>query len=738
MFKKHESTTEKLTRIAEAGDPAEKAEETLAPVSDAEAAREAIAEAGKMKRRRFGRDPKEDKGPGRFETWIYNFYRRHMHNFLGIAFVTAMFAVFLTETMAHGIVGGLHFVFATPLVYLVNVLIIFATISLALLFRRRLFVYTLISVFWIFLGFANAMILRTRMTPLNTFDLAEAKDGLALLTTYFSTKQIIEGGLGIAAVILFIVFLFLKMPKEQEERNSLKAVATTVCVWIIMLGCLWGGIRVGVMDTFFPNLPYGFRDNGYYYGFLATWLDKGVDKPKDYTPERMTAIFTDEERNTVVPGRLEAEDPALKDIPNKATEEYPNILIVQLESFMDPTDVKGLEYSKDPMPNFRALEKTCPSGRLWVPSMGAGTANTEYEVLTGMSVKFYGAGETPYKTTLLDQTCESLPYDLMEFGYTSHAIHNHRGAFYGRNKVYPNMGFSTFTCLEYMNGITKTPKNWAKDAVLPAQIFDALDSTKGKDFVFTVSVQGHGKYPTEQMLQEPAITVVKKDDDVSDEIRWQWEYYANQLYEMDEFVGELCEDVSKYDEPTVVIFYGDHMPAIDNISEDTLKKGRNIFQTDYIVYSNFDLDMPDEDLYSYQLSADLMDVLGMHNGTMFTFHQTHRDSKTYLDDMQALQYDLLFGKQYIYDGETPYQPVAMRMGIHEIRVTDIVQVGDKWYIQGENFTEYSKINLDGEILKTTYLNPTLLELKEDVDPEAVPRMRVSQVEKSNEILSTSE
>ena len=143
-------------------------------------------------------------------------------------------------------------------------------------------------------------------------------------------------------------------------------------------------------------------------------------------------------------------------------------------------------------------------------------------------------------------------------------------------------------------------------------------------------------------------------------------------------------------------------------------------------------------MYSYQISAELMDALGMHNGTMFTFHQTHQDSDTYMADFQALQYDLLFGKKYIYDGESPYQPVAMRMGIHEIKVTDIVQVGDKWYIQGENFTEYSKINLDGEILKTTYLSPTLLELKENVVPEAVPRMRVSQVEKSKEILSTTE
>ena len=74
-----------------------------------------------------------------------------------------------------------------------------------------------------------------------------------------------------------------------------------------------------------------------------------------------------------------------------------------------------------------------------MPAVGAGTANVEFEVMTGISVKFFGPGEYPYKSILRDVTCESTPYDLKTLGYTAHAIHNHRGAFYGRNRVFANM-----------------------------------------------------------------------------------------------------------------------------------------------------------------------------------------------------------------------------------------------------------------------------------------------------------
>ena len=78
------------------------------------------------------------------------------------------------------------------------------------------------------------------------------------------------------------------------------------------------------------------------------------------------------------------------------------------------------------------------------------------------------------------------------------------------------------------------------------------------------------------------------------------------------------------------------------------------------------------------------------------------------------------------------------MGVKDIKINEVVQIGEDYYIKGENFTEFSKISLDGEILKTVYLGPTILALKEEVEPEDVSKMKVSQVEKNKEILSTTE
>ncbi len=354
-------------------------------------------------------------------------------------------------------------------------------------------------------------------------------------------------------------------------------------------------------------------------------------------------------------------------------------------------------------------------------------------MLTGMSVKFFGPGEYPYKSILTEATCESIPYDLKSIGYGTHAVHNHRAVFYGRNKVFANLGFDTFTSVEYMNHVVRTPKNWEKDFVLTDQVMDALQSTKQEDFIYTCSVQGHGKYPTEQVIKDPEIVVTKAP---TTELKWQYEYYANQIHEMDQFIGELTERLKKYDEKVVLVIYGDHLPALE-MTEDEMKTG-SLFKTQYVIWSNFPMQKVDKDMYSYQVGADVLDRLGLHMGVMNKYHQDHMDSQTYKADMRKLEYDMLYGKKYIFNGENPYKKVDMKMGVKPIKITNIVRIGDKLYIKGENFTEYSKISLDGKILKTIFLGSSILGLQEDVDLNAVNRMKVSQVEKNKEILSTTE
>jgi hypothetical protein len=358
----------------------------------------------------------------------------------------------------------------------------------------------------------------------------------------------------------------------------------------------------------------------------------------------------------------------------------------------------------------------------------------EFEVMTGLSVKFFGPGEYPYKSILTEETVETLGYDLKSLGYSTHAIHNHRAVFYNRNTVFANMGMDTFTSIEYMDDVEKTPKNWAKDEVLVDSIMDALESTDTRDMIYTISVQGHGKYPSEQVIENPEITVTSAPNE---ELKWKFEYYANQIKEMDNFIKDLTDTLSNYDEPTVLVMYGDHIPAID-MTEDDLASG-NLYATEYVIWSNFGLEGPDENLYAYQLAAHVMEMLDMQVGTVFTYQQNHKNSETYLSDLKALGYDMLYGKYYIYGGTNPFEPTNMKMGVKDITIDEVVKIGDKYYIKGQNFTEYSKVTLNGKTLKTIYLGSNILGLLEDVDPEDAANMKVSQVEtKSKEILSTTE
>jgi len=659
---------------------------------------------------------------------IKEFYRKYLRNSTGMCAGLALLINLIIETLARqSAYGGILFLIQSPLVFLYNSLIIFATLLLSILFSKRTFVLVIVSSIWIGLGITNGVILSKRMTPFTVYDLSSFKEGLSIASNYFSVAQMVLIVACFAAAAVGIIVLWRKSARREIRTRYKKNIAIFLAVILAVFGTSGLFIKAGILDTYFPNLAYGYQDNGFPYCFINTWLNTGVSKPANYSKKEIRSIFTKKELETTVAAK-----------GKDGNEEHPNIIFLQMESFMDPETIKGLKLSEDPIPNFRKLMKETSSGRFTSPAVGAGTANVEFESMTGMRVKFFGPGEYPYKSILGKEVCESIPYDLESIGYSTHAIHDHRATFYNRNTVFKNLGFQTFTSLEYMNNVSTTPKNWAKDFVLTDQIEDALKSTKGSDYIYTISVEGHGSYPTEKVIENPKITVEKA---ASEELKWEWEYYVNQLYEMDEFIGQFINEMKNFDEDTVVVIYGDHLPAISDISDDTLKYGRSEYQTDYVIWSNFKMKKTHEDLAAYQISSEVLNRLGIHQGTMVTYHQKYRHSKNYMKNLEALEYDILYGKRYIYDdgGKTPFTATKMKMGVKDIKIDKIVKIGDKYYIKGENFTEYSKITMDGKILKTIYLGPTILGLQEDVDPDSVSKMKVSQVDKQDkDILSTSE
>ena len=648
-------------------------------------------------------------------------------NHVVVIFALSFLLVLIIESLGrHSPIQAIVFMVQHPLVYLANMALVFSLLSLSMLFKRRVFVTTLLSIVWLALGITNGVILSNRMTPFTVKDLSNLNEAIAIVENYFSVGTVIAFIAAVALLVLGIVVLYRKAPKKPSELNFKKDLAAVLIVLVGTFGIVQFGQKAGVLDTFFGNLAIGYSDNGVCYSFIITWMDTGIDKPAAYSAESIQSVFDE--------GEL-GKDGIYTPVEDDNTEAgmRPNILFLQLESFFDPYQVKGLEFSQDPIPYFRSLMDEYSTGTLTVPSVGAGTANVEFEVMTGISAKFFGPGEYPYKSVLKKETCETTPYDLKPLGYSAHAIHNHRGAFYYRNVVFANMGFDTFTCLEYMNNVMKTPKNWAKDGILTEQILSAMESTKNKDYIYTISVQGHGKYPTEEVLQNPVITC---DKAANEEQKWQYEYYVNQIYEMDLFVKELTDVLSTYDEDVVLVMYGDHLPALDMVAGD-LTTG-DLYASQYIIWDNFGMAKKDKDLTTYELNAEVMDRLGISVGMITQYQQNHKGDKNYLANLEALGYDMLYGDRYIYGEKNPFKATDMKMGVKTIKIDEIVQIGDNYYIKGQNFTEYSKISLDGKILETVYLGPTILALKEKVDPEEAVNMKVSQVEKNKEVLSTTE
>ena len=643
-------------------------------------------------------------------------------NSITVSAALAILWEIIIETFArHSLIAACAFIFGHPLIAIINILPIFFSLCIASLFRHRTFIMSFILFLWFALGAVNGIILLKRMTPFTINDIKMLGDGMSIVTNYLTVFQIV---LVIAAIVIFValfVLIFLKAPVKKEKVDYKRNITAFVLIGLITFAS-WGvGMNTGIVDTFFGSLPKGYEENGVVYGFIATWIDTGIDKPDDYSEEEILGIFKNNE--------LENMD---KVVAEEKKEDHPNIIFIQLESFMDPDMIKCVETSEPAAPYFKSLAKEVSSGWFTVPSFGAGTANIEFESMTGISARFFGPGEYPYKSVLRKETVETIPYDLKKLGYSTHAIHNHRGVFYNRNEVFPNMGIDDFDSVEYMNDVEKTAKNWEKDNVLPGEIMEALNKTEGKDFIYTISVEGHGRYPTEKTINNPAITVTKADDEA---LRWEYEYYVNMVKNMDDFLKEIITELDEFDEDTVVVAYGDHLPAIE-MKEDDMVSG-SLYKTQYIMWSNFDMPKKDKDVCAYEIEPYLLDRLGIHSGTLVSYHQNYENSKGYLKNLEALGYDMLYGKKYIYQGKT-IEPTDMKMGLRDISIDEIVKIGKNYYIKGNNFTQFSYVTLDGEKLDTTYLSPTLLALEQDIDPSVAGNLKVSQIEKYDTILSTTE
>lgn len=651
---------------------------------------------------------------------ILNSYSIVFHWFL------ALFVVLLVEIASRwDLIETFQFIVKHPRAYAYNSFIVYASLMLVYLFRRRAFARIIISSFWIILGIINGIVLSNRVTPFGFADLTVLSDLMTMLKTYISPFMAVCIIVGVTLFIILCTLFYIHGPIYKGKQKRILAIFSILSVVFIAIPATTTVAQENnIVAEYFTNIAQGYKDYGFVYSFSSGVVNWGMDEPDNYNEEVIDALMQAVESETAV--------------TTITSEDGPNIITVLLESFVDPNEFNFMTYSQDPTPFFHYLEENYTSGHLIMPVVGAGTANAEFEILTGMKLHYFGTGEYPYKTILKETDCESIAADLKAIGYGTHAVHNNGGNFYSRVNAFSMMGFDSFTSKELMDITEFTPnEGWAEDSILATEVMKTLTSTEGPDLTYVITVGQHGVYPEEPVVEEPFAEVYGLETEAATN---QWEYYMHQANKTDQFIQELIGYLEELDEDTIIVLWGDHLPTMG--LEDSDMVAGDIYKTKYVTWNNMGIEKNDKDLYAYQLMSDILNQVGFHDGTMVSYHQTQMakaerlgidmtltetnmegeavpstetedeaietfDFQKYIDGIELLQYDILYGDRFCYYGEHKYPPTDIVMGIDDVIITDMylsADIENRVVLKGEGFTQWSRVYVNGEKVGTEYVS----------------------------------
>ena len=618
-----------------------------------------------------------------------------------ISFLIFIFILtFLMDVMLRGeISDSWNYINEYSSRFLFSISIVLLTFTPIFLFKKRYFYISLITTIWLILSIANSVILNLRGTPLTGGDLKMIKSGLSIAKQYLTFSNILCICLLIIVLLVSLVIIYIKSPKIKVNY---KIVIPSILIYGLAFSQILNFVLdKGIVTTNFFDIRARYMDYGFSYSFLNSIVNNGVKKPTSYSKSSMGDLeyaLGDTDSVSSFASNIDAND------SGSQTNIEPNIIMIQLESFIDPLWIKTIDFNEDPIPNFRNIVNNYTSGLLTIPGLGGGTANSEFEVITGFSSGLFGAGEFPFNTLLSSDTSPSLAYYLKDLGYSSHALHNNDATFYSRYKAYKNLGFNSFTPIESMPNMDRTPMGWAKDSYLTYEIEKLLTSTDTSDLIFTISVQGHGSYPNSPL--EDSVIKVSSDKEISN--LNSIEYYVNQLYEMDKFIGELIDMVNSLDEPSIIVFYGDHHPAIDVKAEDFVTN--SLYTTPYAIWNNIGLEKESVNLKAYELSSYILKKLNFPQTILSNLHNSTIDEELKKEYLHLIQYDSLYGKDYLGLNEMVTSNDSFTYGINIPIINNIESSSNSINIIGKNFNSYSKVFINDTSIDSTFIDSNTLSL----------------------------
>lgn len=276
-------------------------------------------------------------------------------------------------------------------------------------------------------------------------------------------------------------------------------------------------------------------------------------------------------------------------------ETLPNVIFVMSESHWDATKLdRSIPKNITPTINKNQVSQ------MLSPSFGGGTANVEFEALTSLNI-YLNHNELMY-VSKIKRPIYSLAEYFNELGYDSTAMHNNGQYFYNRSAVYQHLGFQRFISIENMVSAADRRKyinqaGWANDDLLYESINQQLKQTDQPQFIYAISVENHPMYNDDRFGKD-GFKITKPG--VSDPTKRQLNTYLMGMQRADEKLKQLIATVEQLDRPTLIVFFGDHLPNLQNVydeygffasaQEKAEKKDPKFFSTPLAVWSNFPID----------------------------------------------------------------------------------------------------------------------------------------------------
>lgn len=300
----------------------------------------------------------------------------------------------------------------------------------------------------------------------------------------------------------------------------------------------------------------------------------------------------------------------------------PDIVVVQSESFFDPSILKGFEHH-DLTPNLHRLARQGDSGPLHVPTFGGGTIRTEFEVLTGLSLRYFDDLQFPY-LQLNAKVVPGMVRTLRSHGYETVAIHGNNPAFWNRNTAFKAIGFDRFVSQNAFANAKDLDGQYMADRAMTDEIMAQLKDAGPPQFLFAISIEAHGPYdvPPADAARRDAIPV---PENVTGDDKTELQNYLYHMQHADEELGRLANLLAKRDRPTLLLFYGDHLPGLSGAFETLgFVDGKDMLSQPgawLLVDPRGGGKEQREDLASWMLPGKLLEQAGIHDDAYFALTQ---------------------------------------------------------------------------------------------------------------------